>query len=65
MAISENDSRMWAGVVGRTGAKKRPRDLKNGSLLLTPPPLPGSVPFMLLVWFSEEPNTDQSIHEFI
>ena len=37
MAISENDPRMWAGVVGTTGAKKRPRDLKNGSLLLTPP----------------------------
>ena len=38
MAISENDPRMWAGVVGRTGARKHPRDLKNGSLLLTPPP---------------------------
>lgn len=32
MAISENDPRMWAGVVGTTGAKKRPRDLKNGTL---------------------------------
>ena len=59
MAISENDPRVWAGVVGTTGAKKRPRDLKNGSLSLTPP---GSVPFVRLVWFSEEPNTDQSIH---